>query len=122
MYMIKSENRKLQYQFKKETLNQLSVSWNSEFKNLIAGLLFETDPENGQQPNKGKVVKLMHKSSLLLNTNIPRHSALNEKVNSLALMTNGWLQGDERVILNLHAEKIKNDSATVFDFALKSMD
>ena len=103
-YLVKSEAKKTRDQLLIERKNQLNISWHSEFKELIASLLYETDPELHTKPNKKNIIKLMHKLNLMLNESIPIQHKVNESINKLALCANGWLEADLSQMLSIQAE------------------
>lgn len=115
IYIVKSEARKTRDQLTMDRKNQLSISWHSEFKDLITMLLYETDPEiHADHSNKEEVVKLMHKLNLMLNESIPAHKKLNSLINKLALCKNGWIKTNETQLLKLQSSIIELSKRIVY--------
>lgn len=112
--LVKSEARKIRDQLLLDRQNQLNVSWQAEFKDLLSSLLYETDPEVHHQPNKENVVKIIHKLNLMLNENLPIQKQLNAYINKLALSANGWLEADPHEILQFQATIIELSKKIVY--------
>jgi len=113
-YLVKSESEKVARQLLLDRQNQLNIAWQAEFKELLASLLYESDPEVNQKPNKKNIVKTIHKLNLMLNEDIPIQKELNHHINKLALSANGWLTVNESEIMQYQSSIINLGKQIVY--------
>lgn len=104
--LIRSEARKIRYQFSLDRERQLHHEWNNNLRDSITQLLYETDIEAQSDAKKVNIMKLMHKLNLMLDDSIQDQKILNAAINKLALASNGW----EKVT---QAELLSRQSAVI---------
>src|SRR5262245_22362305 len=100
---VRAETERLYEKLSAEFEIQQLSAWQAQFQTVMSELLCATDPELFAKVDKQRVIPLVHRANLLLNPNLRSHAQVNDLVNKLALVVNGW-HGEQgmREVLEVH--------------------
>ncbi len=102
--IIRSEHQRINNQLNSEFRLRQFESWQKDFKETIANLLQETDPQLNPSLNNDSAIPHILRAQLMLNLDIPSHKKVNGIINNLGLAVTGWQSdNDAATLLNIHA-------------------
>lgn len=105
---LKSDRDIMLSQLRSEYHLRQEENWKETFRVTISELLSETDPEIHPDLNKTKVVPLIHRAQLILNTNDVNQQKINKLITELGLAVNGWFETQDMTsIYILHGQLLE---------------
>jgi hypothetical protein len=102
--IVNEEHKRLEIQLKSESKAKRHEKWESDILEAITELLSATDPEVNSEFNPAIITKHVIRAQLLLNNENLLQGKVNALVNELALVVNGWQEGDWTSILRVHGQ------------------
>ena len=113
--LIRSEMYKVNHQI----TTQSNVSRLNEKKekivSLVSDLLTLTDPEINPKIDKLKIITCVHKIQLMLDNFNKNESILNDQVNQLVLIVNGWINDQDSISLLSLMGKITDNVKQIYN-------
>ncbi|HOF33917.1 MAG TPA: hypothetical protein PK624_09010 [Spirochaetota bacterium] len=113
--IIRSEMYKVNHQI----ITQSNVSRLNKKKEKIVSLVSElltlTDPEINPKIDKLKIITCVHKIQLMLDNFNKNESILNDQVNQLVLMVNGWINDQDSISLLSLMGKITDNVKQIYN-------
>ena len=106
--VVSEEHKRMLVQVDSERYARQHEKWEADIIDGITGLLKATDPEINSEINSAAVTGYVLRVQLLLNTSDPSQGRVNQIVNQLALVVNGWQEAENSSeLLRIHDQLLE---------------
>ena len=113
--VVSEEHKRMLVQVESERYARQHEKWEADIIDGITGLLKATDPEINSEINSSAVTGDVLRVQLLLNTSDPNQERVNQLVNQLALIVNGWQEAENSSeLLRIHGQLLEATKLLIY--------